>query len=280
MFPYRVERTLGLLAVLMAAGVGASLHAGETPSEEVLAKLGLKQAGTILVLEAESEVHDKTSELRRLSRELSNAVMLQRSTMSEKQYQDTLKELNAETNQFRSELNATNQMINRLPRYRGRFMNNMVAEQGYELNMYKTQLQWEITQRTNFLNRLKSQPFDPKARLQRDYEVRDKRETMHQAVLDLRQAVDATKEKYQEISKDPACKKVLASLERKSGSKLKLGPSRQFQLNVKLLERAEVQDSSGESGESTVKGARKTHRTIKGKRSTKAAGTEDSGSPS
>lgn len=77
---------------------------------------------------------------------------------------------------------------------------------------------------------------------------------MHQAVLDLRQAVDATKEKYQEISKDPACKKVLASLERKSGSKLKLGPSRQFQLNVKLLERAEVQDSSGESGESTVKG--------------------------
>ena len=182
MFPYRVARTLGLWAVLMVASAGAGVHAGEPPSEEVLAKLGLKQAGNTLVLEAESEVHDKTSEVRRLARELSNAVMLQRSTMSEKEYQNAIKELNAETTQLRSQLNTTNQMISRLPKYRGRFMNNMVAEQNYELNVYKQQLQWEINQRTNFLNQLKRQPFDPKARLKRDYEVRDKQEALHQAV--------------------------------------------------------------------------------------------------
>jgi hypothetical protein len=279
MFPYRVERTLGLWALIMAAGAGTVLHAGETPAEEALAKLGLKQAGTVLVLEAESEVHDKTSEIRRLARDLSNAVMLQRSTLSEKQYQDTIKELTAETNQFRAELNTTNQMISRLPKYRGRFMNNMVVEQNYELTMYKNQLQWEINQRTAFLNRLKSQPFDPKARLKRDYEVRDKQEAMHKAVLDLRQAVDATKEKYEEVDKDAAFKKVRSALERKTGTKLKLGPSRQFQLNVKLLERVEAQDSSGETGDSTAKGVRKTHRTTKGKRSTKAVGTGGPESP-
>ncbi len=258
MFPYRVDWTLGLLAVLMATGAGAGVQAGETPADEVLTKLGLKQAGTVMVLDAESEVHEKTSELRRLARELSNAVMLQRSTLSEKEYQAALKELNAETTQLRSEMNATTQMINRLPKYRGRFLNNMVAEQSYELNLYKQQLQWEINQRTNFLAQLKKQPFDPKARLKRDDEVRDKREAMHEAVQELRQAVDATKEKYAEVAKDPAYKKMLAALERKSGTKLKLGPSRQFQLNVKLLERAEAQESSGESSDSKAKGVRKT----------------------
>jgi hypothetical protein len=203
-------------------------------------------------------------------------VMMQRGTMSEKEYQNTIKELNAETNQFKSQLNTTNQMIKRIPKYRGRFMNNIVAQQYYELTMYKTQLQWEINQRTAFLNQLKRQPFDPKARLKRDYEVRDKREALHQAVLDLRQAVDATKEKYEEVTKDPAFKKARTALERKSGTRLKPGPSRQFQLDVKLLERAEAQESSGDS---MAKGVRKTHGTTKRKRSTKAAGTGDSDDP-
>ena len=276
MFPYRVERTLGLWAVLMAASRRSGASGGRDSAGDVLAKFGLKQAGTVLVLDEESEVHEKTKELRRLYRELSNAVMLQRSTLSEKGYKDTIKQLGTENNQFKAELNATNQTISRLPRYRGRFMNNMVAEQNYELNLYKNQLQWEINQRNAFLTRLKSQPFDPKARLKRDYEVRDKGEALHQAGQDLRQAVDAIKQKYEEIGKDPAFKKALSPVERKAGSRLKLGPSHQFQLDVKLLERLEAQESPGDS---TAKGTRKTHRTSKERRSTKAAGDADSGTP-
>ena len=279
MFPCRVKRTLGLFVALMAGAAGTHLQAGETP-EDVLAKIGLKQAGTVLVLESESDVHDKASEIRRIDRELTNAKMLQRSTMSEKDYQDAIKQLNAETNQFRAELNTTNQMIGRIPKYRGRFMNSTVAEESYELTMYKNQLQWEINQRTAFLNQLKKQPFDAKARVKRDSEVRDKSEALHQAILDMRKAVDTTKEKYEETNKDPSLKKVMTALDRKAGSKVKLGPSRQFHLEVKLLERAEARDSSSESGESSTKGVRKTHRTTKGKRSTKSAGTGNAGDPS
>jgi uncharacterized protein YukE len=277
MFPYRVERTLGLWAVLIVAGAGVGVQAGQNRSNDPLTKFGLHQAGTVLVLEGESEVHDKTEEVRRLSREVSNAVMLQRSTMSEKQYQDSIKELNAEINQYRSELNATNQAIGRLPRYRGRFTNNVVVEQNFELNLYKRQLQWEMNQRTTLLQRLRGQPFDPKARLQRDYAVRDKSEALHQAGQDLRKAVDAVKEKYDQIDKDPAFKKALGPLEKKAGMKLKLGPSRHFQLDVKLLEKLESQESAGDSA---PKGTPKAQHPAKGRRSSKSTGTADSGSSS
>jgi len=116
MRPGRAEQTLGLLALLLAAGAGAGLCADEPSAEETLAKLGLKQAGIMLVLDAESEVHAKPNEIRRLSRELSNTRMQQRGTLSEKDYQATLKELSAEITQFRSELNTANQRIAQIPR--------------------------------------------------------------------------------------------------------------------------------------------------------------------
>ncbi len=72
-------------------------------------------------------------------------------------------------------MNATNQVINRLPRgRRGYPANNIVADEKVELTYYKTQLQAEITWRTNSMNQLKSKPFDPKARIQADNEVRDR----------------------------------------------------------------------------------------------------------
>lgn len=276
MFSHRGATTLGFWAVLVASGVGAGLRAGETQTEDALAKFGLKRAGNTLVLTAEAEVHEKTTEVRRLYQELSNAVMLQRSTMSEKEYQDAIKQFTNETNQYRSQLNATNQMMGRIPRYRGRFMNNMVAEQYYELNLSKQQLQWEINRRTTFLNQLKKQPFDPKAKPRREIEVRDKTEELHKAGQDLRQAVDAIKEKYTQIEKDPAFKKALGPLEREAGMHLHLGPSRQFQLDVKLLEKLEAKESPGEA---KAKGTRKTSRTTKRRPSNPPAGGEDAGSP-
>ncbi len=215
MFLYRDGWARGLLAVMMVAGPATGLFAGETPSDEALAKLGLRQAGTIVVLEAESDVHSKATEARQLAREWSNAVMRQRFTVSEKEYQTAIKDLNAETNQFKNELNLTNRMINQLPKYRGRFTTNLAAQQNYDLTMYRTQLQWEISQRSNILNQIKSQPFDPKAKLKVDAEVRDKSEALHQAVLDLRTLVDETSEKYKGLAKNDEVKKLLTSIERK-----------------------------------------------------------------
>jgi hypothetical protein len=277
MFPYRVARTAGLWAVLLASASGAGVRAGETQTEDVLAKFGLRQAGTVLVLEAESDVHKKTGEVRQLYQELSNAVMLQRSTMSEKDYKNTINQLNAEINLLKSQFNATNQTISRIPKFRGRFMNNMVAEQSYELNFYKRQLQWEIDQRSTFLKQLKSRPFDPKARSKRDADVRDKTEALQQAGQDLRQAVDAIKEKYAQIAKDPAFKKALGPLEREAGTRLKLEPSPQFRLDVKLLEKLEMKMPAVNPA---AKGPQKLPQTTKGRPSTKSADGKDPGSPS
>ena len=160
---------------LLTSVAGRSQAGDETPSDQLRSKLGLKQAGTFLILEAESEVHSKITDARRLSRELSNAIMRQQSTVSEKDYQATIKQLNEETNALRAQLNSTNQMINQLPKFRGRLASSMAMEQNYELNQYKSQLNWEINQRTAFLAQLRSNPFDPKAKLRLDSEVRDKR---------------------------------------------------------------------------------------------------------
>jgi len=265
MFPGRLKWAPGLLALMMVAGSGAGLFAGDKASDEALAKLGLKQSGAVVVLEAESDVHNKVTEARQLYREWSNAVMRQRSTVSEKEYQSTIKELTNESNQLRNQVNTTNQMINSLPRYRGRFATNYAAEQNAELTVYRTQLQWEINQRNTFLSQLKSQPFDPKAKLKVDAEVRDKNEALHQVVLDLRKLVDETDEKFKGLGKNEEVKKLLTTMERKTHTKVQLVQSRLYHLDLKYLEKLEQQVSPGESSSSTEKSAKKTRRT-KGKR--------------
>jgi len=285
MFPSRLVRMLvppvGLMvaaAVAVAVAVGG-LQAGEPSSEASVAKLGLKTAGTVLVLDAEAGVREKAQEVRRLARELNGTVMRQRGTLSAQDYQDTLKELNAEIGQFRAETNTVNQTMRQIPKYRGRFTSTDAAEQYNELNVYKNQLQWEINQRTAFLNQLKSHPYDPKAKQKIDSEVRDQREALHQAVQDMRRSVTAIEEKYEALANEAAVKKVLETSEKKTGIPLKLGPSRQFHLEVKFLEKLE-QNANGDSDKAPAKPSRKAHRATKGKRSSKAAASPgNSGSP-
>jgi hypothetical protein len=265
---------------MMAACTGAILRAGDPGTEEALAKFGLKRAGMVLVLETEAEVHSKARETRRLAGELSYALMKQRGMLSEKEYQQTLKELHSEINQFRAELNTTNQQMAQIPRFRGRMVNSIAAEQFGELMVYRNQLLAEINQRTSFLNQLKSQSFDPKARLAIDTEVRNRHEALHQSVVDLRRLVDAVNEKYAGLAKDPVVKKAVETLGRSTGPQYKLGPSREFLSNVKLLEKLEKEGSPDEAGDSAAQPARKARRLTKGKRSSKtAAGPAGSDSP-
>ncbi len=132
-----------------------------------------------------------------------DAIAKQRTTFSEKEYQATIKQLTDEINQYKTQSNNASQMINRLPRRRGYPANNIVAEEQQELTYYKMVAQDEIVQRTNFLNQLRKNPFDPKARIKADNEVRDRQEALHQGVQDLRKLVEATGEKYATVAKDP-----------------------------------------------------------------------------
>jgi hypothetical protein len=258
---------------MTAAPVG--LRAGEPPSDKELAKHGLKRVGVVLALVAESEVHTKAEDVRHLSRQLDYAVAQQRSTLSEKEYQETIKGLTAEINQLKTQANAAQQAMNRIPKRRGYPVNSILAEEYQELNYFRNQLQMEIGQRQAFVNQLKSKPFDPKDRVRADNEVRTRTETLHQGAQELRKLVDGIREKYAAAEKDPQVKKWLNTPEEPAGVKPKLGPSRAFLADEKMLER--IERATDEPGSATApKASRKGHRGTRVKRPTKSG---DSTSP-
>jgi hypothetical protein len=275
MGPRTSGRIVGWLVGILVLGSGVWLRAGEGPSERMLASVGLKRVGEVFILESESEVQAKAQEVRQLSRQLKDAVARQRSTLSEKEYQATIKQLNDEINQLRAQSNAANQMINQLPRRRGYPVNNYVAEEQQELNYYKNVAQAEINERTAFLNELRSKPYDSKARIKADNDVRERQEGLHQGAQDLRKLVEATSEKYATVAKEPRVKKWLDTPEGRASVKPKLGPSRAFQLDVKMLEQIERSSGSDEPAAPAGKATRKGRR-AKAKRAT---AKDDSGSP-
>jgi uncharacterized phage infection (PIP) family protein YhgE len=263
--------TLGFVLGLTFLCAGGDLRADEGPSDSALAKHGLKRVGTVLALEAESEVHTKAEEMRQLSRQLSFAVAQRRSTLSEKEYQDTIKELNAEINQLKNQSNTATQAMNRIPKRYGYPVNSILVQEYQQLNYLRNQLQMEINQRQVFLNQLKSKPFDPKDRVRLDNEVRTRTEDLHQGAQELRKLVDAAHEKYAALEKDPDVKKWLNTPEGSAGVKPKLGPSRAFVLDEKMLER--IEKAADEPAAATPKATRKTRRGTRVKHTAKSADT-------
>jgi hypothetical protein len=266
-----------VMTALICVGRPA-VRAADSPPNEALKKFDLKIVGSLAVIEAEAEIKNKLAEARRLSRDLGYSLMQQKGTANPEEQKRNIKSLNDQITQIRSEISNVGQQMAMLPRGRGRFSYNgfasyYAAEQFAELNVYRTQLQAELLQDTAFLDQLKSEPADPKAKERIDAEVRDKRESYHQALLDVRKIVDAATEKYEELEKNSDVKKTLTALGKRMREKPKLGPSHEFQTNVKLLEKLEKAASNGEEETPSAKSARRSRHGTKIKRSTKAAAT-------
>ena len=81
-----------------------------------------------------------------------------------------------------------------------------------------------MNQGTQFLNQLRSRPYDPKTKEKVDAEVQSRRESYHQALLDLRQLVDSANNKYAEVSKNEDVQKALEKLGAGAKTKPRLGP--------------------------------------------------------
>src|SRR5262245_34224211 len=98
---------IGLTAAVLAAWLAlpdrAPAVAGEDPKNEVLKKHGLSVVGSLAVLDAESAVKSKLGDVRRLSKQLSYAIMQQQGTMSPEEFQKTIKGLNLEISQLKSQ---------------------------------------------------------------------------------------------------------------------------------------------------------------------------------
>ncbi len=258
-----------------------AVTAADGPENAVLKKHGLKFAGSLAVANEESEIKTKLADSRRLSKQLSYSLMQQKGIMSPEDQQKTVKTLGTQINELRSEMNAVNQQMNQVPRNNnpryGRFgggmsfANNEAAEMYEELAVYRNQLQAEFTQDSYFLSQLKSQPADPKAKEKIDSEVRDRRNAYQQSLLDLRKLVDSATTKYGELAKDGEVKKTLNILGKGLRESPRLGPSREFLTNVKLLEKMEKAESGGETEPTHAKTGRRSRHGTKTKLSTKAA---------
>jgi len=240
---------LSVFTVLCAcSGLGA---AAPSP-EEVLKTHGLRLAGSLYVLESETDVHKKATEIQKLARKLKLAKTQQRATGSPEEYQQAIKGLSDQVRGYQSEIQATNMQMNQLPRY-GAFgpgaYGGAYSNQLYnQLLVYRNQLQLELSQANASLNQLKNEPFDAQSKQKIDALVRDNQESYDQAVLDLRKLVDSTSEKYAELKEDSSIKKALGSLAKTAKVKPKLGPSPHFATTVKLLEKLEKEKASSDAG--------------------------------
>ena len=128
-----------------------------------------------------------------------------------------------------------------------------------------------MNQSSLLLNQIKNQVTDPKAKDKVDAEVKQRRAGYHQAILDLRKVVDDTQAKYEELAKSDELTKALKLIGKGQREKPKLGPSREFLANVKLVERLEKAEASGESDEPQPTRSRRSRSKGKGKTSAKAA---------
>ena len=231
--------TAAFSMVALACLLDFTVRAADAPENEALKKHGLKVAGSLAVAIEESEVKTKLVDARRLSKQLSHSLMQQQGTMSPADREKTVKTLGTQINQLRSEMNAVNQQMSRVPRNNSRFgrygggmnfVNNEAAEMYEELLAYRNQVQAEINQDSYSLNQLKSQPADPKAKERIDSEVRDRRDAYHQALLDLRKLVDSANAKYETLTKDGELKKTLRLLEKGKGKRSSLARHTSFRL--------------------------------------------------
>jgi clan AA aspartic protease (TIGR02281 family) len=102
------------------------------------------------------------------------------------------------------------------------------------------QLVAQINELTDRLNLLHQQQADPEAKRKIDERAARRREGYVQAVLDLRQLVDDANASYAALAQDEGVRGALERLNQGGKVKVSLGPSRAFQANVKLLEKAEA----------------------------------------
>ncbi len=231
-------RLAALAAGLWIIGAGSVL-ADATALEAALKKLGLEKAGDYYLVAGDADARTKIEEARRAYKLARVAEQKKASTASVQDYQNYLKQLNAEIAQYKNEINAVNRQINAAPRGRRGFSNSMVAEARAELTAYRNQLQFEMNQVSQTVAQLKNHPVTPQEKQRAEAEAKDMRDTFEKAVKDAREAVDATVKKYEELASNAEVKKALEQLGAGLKMKPKLGPSRGFATQVKVLEKFE-----------------------------------------
>jgi hypothetical protein len=255
-----------MLAALIVCPGQRNLWAADEPAEQVLKKHGLRIVGSMAVADTEAPIKSKLAEARRAAQRLRSLQLQQSATLSAEERQNAIESLSDQIDRLRNELGAVNQQLSQVPQMRGRLLNNYAQAQFADLEAYRASLQIEINEESIALNQLRSPSNDPRAKEKLDAEIRDKSDAHHQALVDLRKLVDETTQKYSELRQKEELTKALETLGKARTGKLKLGPSRDFLANAKLLERLEKAAATGATDEPATRSTRRSRRSAKGKR--------------
>jgi clan AA aspartic protease (TIGR02281 family) len=216
MFRSTVEWSVRILAIAAMVLGTSTVRSDEDRPEDVVKNRGLKRSGSTYILAAELDVQKKLNEARTRFQQM-NFALMQRDA-----FDQGIEDQKAMVRELQQQQILLNQQLQQ----------NLPAVQ-------HNQLVAAVNEITGRLNLLRAEAADPNVKQQMDKEVPQRRAAFIQAVLELRQLVDSTAKQYAELAGDDTIKKALSDLGAKSKSTFKLGPSRDFQEKVKLLEKIE-----------------------------------------
>ncbi len=190
--------------------------AGDSRPEDVLKSQGLsiKRGGSTYVLAAESEIQLKLNEAQRIHKQLGFALR--------------------EQHQFDQATGQRRRLVPGLLQER-----IFLGQQLRALDRQNVILHHQIVGRLNEINDqvhlLDAMTGDPRQKQDIENQVAQQRGRYIQAILELRERVDATNRRYAELAKDDKVKAALDALKTTSKSPFKLGPSRGFDESLKQL---------------------------------------------
>jgi clan AA aspartic protease (TIGR02281 family) len=236
MFGSRIARMIALPTFAMVCAAVAAPPDDSNP-EEVLKSHGLKRSGSTYVVASESDVQKKLNEARLASRQLNHALAEQNAAeQGAHGRRALLQELIEERIGLTQQMALVDQSLAAMGRTGG---NAAAAFQHNQLVNQHNQLVAALNILSDQINLLRDTGADPQLADKVSAAVAQRREFYLQSILDLRQMVDKTRAEYAELAQDDSIKQAISALASKSKSAAKLGPSRGFEENVKLLEKAE-----------------------------------------
>ena len=218
--------------------VQAEVKADDSP-EGILKKHGLKAKGHLYVSETEDDVQTKVTETLLLAGSIQYHLMQKRAAMNAALRPQMINELEFSIAAYQSEIEMTDQNLKAIQRFRGQFYNILEQARFNDLEAYKSRLQGELGQANGFLKDLKSQPSNAQWTQQAEESAIADQKSYDQALRELRELVNATTRRIDDLKTKQEIKKALVSRGKDAKKTIKLGPSPEFMKNVGELEKLE-----------------------------------------
>jgi hypothetical protein len=219
-----MKRADGKRAIVLLVGLGlmggTNLRAAD-PGESKLRKLGLTRAGSLYVLEDESQAEQKRAEAQALIDAYKTAYV---QTLDIKFAAARAKEMD----DFNIELDHDIEELNVELRYRPARPNNVQRDYYDGLTLRRDDLVLKRFEARTEARRLRSVPIGERALQEAVAEFERRRQVCRPVLEELRSLMETVDAKYADLAKDSVVADALNESRRTTKSKLKLGPSPRY----------------------------------------------------